>query len=89
MDLTQLRIRRLELDDTRLLFTLANGIRIDEPIQAHRLLFKAAPPQRAQWQLTDDGFGVNWPAVAPPRQTGCSTCPSCCGAGAAHARKPN
>ncbi|WP_126947689.1 DUF4375 domain-containing protein [Xanthomonas sp. BRIP62418] len=70
MDLTQLRIRRLELDDTRLLFTLANGIRIDEPIQAHRLLFKAAPPQRAQWQLTDDGFGVNWPAVAPPTADG-------------------
>ncbi|NEL42428.1 MAG: DUF2442 domain-containing protein, partial [Xanthomonas perforans] len=66
MDLTQLRIRRLELDDTRLLFTLANGIRIDEPIKAQRLLLKATPPQRAQWQLTDDGFGVNWPAVAPP-----------------------
>ncbi|RBK07145.1 DUF4375 domain-containing protein, partial [Xanthomonas oryzae pv. oryzae] len=31
MDLTHLRIRRLELDDTRLLFTLANSIRIDEP----------------------------------------------------------
>ncbi|APP86722.1 DUF4375 domain-containing protein [Xanthomonas hortorum pv. vitians] len=70
MDLTQLRIRRLELDDTRLLFTLANGIRIDEPIKAHRLLFKAAPPQRAQWQITEDGFGVNWPAVAPPTPEG-------------------
>ncbi|PPU05123.1 DMP19 family protein [Xanthomonas arboricola] len=70
MDLTQLRIRRLELDDTRLLFTLVNGIRIDEPIQAHRLLLKASPPLRAQWQLTDDGFGVNWPAVAPPTAEG-------------------
>ncbi|WP_024939509.1 DMP19 family protein [Xanthomonas arboricola] len=70
MDLTQLRIRRLELDDTRLLFTLANGIRIDEPIKAQRLLLKATPPQRAQWQLTDDGFGVNWPAVAPPTDEG-------------------
>lgn len=70
MDLTQLRIRRLELDDTRLLFTLANGIRIDEPIKAQRLLLKATPPQRAQWQFTDDGFGVNWPAVAPPTDEG-------------------
>ncbi len=70
MDLTQLRIRRLELDDTRLLFTLANGIRIDEPIKEQRLLSKATPPQRAQWQLTDDGFGVNWPAVAPPTDEG-------------------
>ncbi|MBB3761835.1 DMP19 family protein [Xanthomonas arboricola] len=70
MDLTQLRIRRLELDDTRLLFTLANGIRIDEPIKAQRLLLNATPPQRAQWQLTDDGFGVNWPAVAPPTDEG-------------------
>ncbi|KOR47789.1 hypothetical protein ADT25_04425 [Xanthomonas oryzae] len=70
MDLTHLRIRRLELDDTRLLFTLANSIRIDEPIQAHRLLFKASPPQRAQWQITEDGFGVNWPAVAPPTPEG-------------------
>lgn len=70
MDLTHLRIRRLELDDTRLLFTLANGIRIDEPIQAHRLLLKASPPQRAQWQITEDGFGVNWPAVAPPTPEG-------------------
>ncbi|MEA5125992.1 DMP19 family protein [Xanthomonas floridensis] len=70
MDLTHLRIRRLELDDTRLLFTLANGMRIDEPIQAHRLLQRAAPPQRAQWQLTDDSFGVNWPAIAPPTADG-------------------
>ncbi|MBV6885135.1 DMP19 family protein [Xanthomonas euvesicatoria] len=70
MDLTHLRIRRLELDDTRVLFTLANGIRIDEPIQAHRLLLKASPPQRTQWQITEDGFGVNWPAVAPPTAEG-------------------
>ncbi|QHG88790.1 DUF4375 domain-containing protein [Xanthomonas sp. NCPPB 1638] len=70
MDLTHLRIRRLELDDTRLLFTLANGMRIDEPIQAHRLLQRAAPPQRAQWQLTEDGYGVNWPAIAPPTADG-------------------
>ncbi|KAB7769828.1 DMP19 family protein [Xanthomonas maliensis] len=70
MDLTHLRIRRLELDDTRLLFTLANGMRIDEPIQAHRLLLRATPAQRAQWQFTDDGDGVNWPALAPPTDTG-------------------
>ncbi|MCC4601796.1 DMP19 family protein [Xanthomonas melonis] len=70
MDLTHLRIRRLELDDTRLLFTLTNGMRIDEPIQAHRLLQRAGPPQRAQWQLTEDGYGVNWPAIAPPTADG-------------------
>lgn len=70
MDLTHLRIRRLELDDTRLLFTLDNGMRIDEPIQAQRLLAKATPAQRAQWQLTDDSHGVNWPAVAPPSAQG-------------------
>ncbi|MCC4634749.1 MULTISPECIES: DUF4375 domain-containing protein [Xanthomonas] len=70
MELTHLCIRRLELDDTRLLFTLANGIRIDEPIQAHRLLLKATPPQRAHWQITEDGHGVNWPAIVPPTAEG-------------------
>ncbi|MBB5866055.1 DUF4375 domain-containing protein [Xanthomonas sp. 3058] len=76
MDLTHLRIRRLELDDTRLLFTLANGMRIDEPIQTQRLLIKASPTQRAQWQLTEDGFGVNWPAVAPPVAEGLLNMPA-------------
>ncbi len=32
LDLTHLRIRRLQLDDTRLLFTLADGMRIHAPI---------------------------------------------------------
>lgn len=70
MDLTQLRIRRLELDDTRLFFTLFNGVRIDEPIKGYLQLEQATPMQRLQWQPTEDAFGVNWPQLEDPTSEG-------------------
>lgn len=70
MELTQLRIRRLELDDSRLLFTLDNGMRVDETIQRHIRLLKASAEQRSEWQTTPDGFGVNWPGLVPPTNAG-------------------
>jgi sulfur relay (sulfurtransferase) DsrC/TusE family protein len=70
MDLTQLRIRRLELDDARLFFTLFNGVRLDEPIKGYLQLEKATPAQRLQWQPTADAFGVNWPQLEPSTPDG-------------------
>ncbi|RBG54045.1 DUF4375 domain-containing protein, partial [Xanthomonas oryzae pv. oryzae] len=29
-----------------------------------------------QWQITEDGFGVNWPAVAPPTPEGLLNMPA-------------
>ncbi len=70
MDLTQLRIRRLELDDSRLFFTLFNGVRIDEPIKGYLQLETASAAQRLQWQPTADAFGVNWPQLEAPSEEG-------------------
>lgn len=70
MDLSRLRIRRLEMDETRLLFTLVNGMRVDVLLSGYPALARAKPALCPHWQLTEDGYGVNWPDLAVPTTAG-------------------
>lgn len=70
MPLSSLRIAAITFDDTYLHLQLANGARIGEALTRTPRLQKASAAKRAQWVLTEDGLGANWPALLPAVETG-------------------
>lgn len=70
MPLSALRIVSLHFDDTHLYLQLANGQQLSGFLTQNPRLKEASDERRAQWVLTDDGFGVNWPALCPVSPTG-------------------
>ena len=52
-----LKIQSVQLQDNRLRLTLANGRVLLVPTE------KNIPEQWRDWELTDDGHGVNWPKL--------------------------
>lgn len=65
-----LRVVTVDFDDDFVLLTLADGRRTRQPLRWAPALHEADALQRAQWVLTPDGVGVNWPALLPAREEG-------------------
>lgn len=65
-----LRVATVDFDDDFVLLALADGRRTRQPLRWAPALYEADALQRAQWVLTPDGLGVNWPALLPARKKG-------------------
>lgn len=65
-----LRVATVDFDEDFVLLALADGRRTRQPLRWAPALHEADALQRAQWVLTPDGLGVNWPALLPARKEG-------------------
>jgi len=65
-----LRVTDVAFNDDFILLTLADGRRTRQPLRWAPALHEADATQRAQWVLTADGLGVNWPALLPAQERG-------------------
>ncbi len=65
-----LRVATVDFDEDFVLLALADGRRTRQPLRWAPALREADALQRAQWVLTPDGLGVNWPALLPAREEG-------------------
>lgn len=63
MDPQSNRIIGVHIDAQTIWLTLADGRKLEKPIQRHIRLEKATPEQRQQWELTDEDHGLNWSAL--------------------------
>lgn len=70
MPLSAFRIQSIHFDATHVYLQLASGAQVGEFLTRNPRLEKASAKQRAQWVLTDDGLGTNWPALSPASATG-------------------
>ena len=70
MPLSAFRIQSIHFDATHVYLQLASGAQVAEFLTRNPRLEKASAKQRAQWVLTDDGLGANWPALSPASATG-------------------
>jgi hypothetical protein len=70
MPLSAFRIQSIHFDATHVHLQLANGAQVGEFLTRNPRLEKASAKKRAQWVLTDDGLGANWPALWPASATG-------------------
>lgn len=64
------RIAEVQITDSDIVLTLRSGVVLHTPIQCYIRVEKASPDERTAWVLTDDGYGVNWPALWKPFPTG-------------------
>ncbi|QSQ18559.1 DUF4375 domain-containing protein [Myxococcus landrumensis] len=64
------RIIDVGFDEERILLHLADGRVLPLPLSGFLRVAKATPEQRLAWALTEDGRGVNWPALWPPAADG-------------------
>ncbi|MBN5050561.1 DUF4375 domain-containing protein [Stenotrophomonas maltophilia] len=67
---TDLRVTDVDFDNDFILLILADGRRTRQPLRWAPALHEADATQRAQWVLTADGLGVNWPALLPAQERG-------------------
>ncbi len=67
---TDLRVTDVAFNDDFVLLTLADGRHTRQPLRWAPALHEADATQRAQWVLTADGLGVNWPALLPAQERG-------------------
>lgn len=65
-----LRVATVDFDEDFVLLALADGRRTRQPLRWAPALHEADALQRAQWVLTPDGLGVNWPALLPAHKEG-------------------
>jgi hypothetical protein len=70
MPLSAFRIQSIHFDATHVHLQLANGAQVGEFLTRNPRLENASAKQRAQWVLTADGLGANWPALSPASATG-------------------
>lgn len=61
--LTEATIRRVEVTNETITAHLVDGRVISVPLAWSWRLSDATPAQRANWELTGDGYGVHWPDV--------------------------
>ncbi|MBJ6759148.1 DUF4375 domain-containing protein [Myxococcaceae bacterium JPH2] len=64
------RIIDVRFDEKHILLHLADGRVRATPLSALIRVDKATPEQRREWVLTEDGRGVNWPALWTPAPDG-------------------
>lgn len=64
------RITSVSIADTDIQITLANGRTLATPIRRYIRVEKATPSERLAWALTEDGHGLNWPALWAPHPQG-------------------
>lgn len=53
----------VEIDDTSLRVTLADGRELTTSVAWFPRLLGATPEQRARWELIGDGEGIRWPEI--------------------------
>lgn len=54
------RIADVQLDEDYLTLELADGRLITTPLSWYPVLEAATPEQRANWQISEGGFGLHW-----------------------------
>lgn len=64
------RIASVDVDDEHILLTLMDGRVLSTDISRYIRVEKATPQERLGWTLTEDGRGLNWPALWPPAERG-------------------
>ncbi|MFY1829608.1 DMP19 family protein [Myxococcus fulvus] len=64
------RIIDVRFDEQNLLLRLTDGRVLSLRYGGYIRIHKATPEQRREWVLTEDGRGVNWPALWPPAPEG-------------------
>ncbi|HCB07326.1 MAG TPA: hypothetical protein DEQ43_24270 [Nocardioides bacterium] len=72
-EMSQYRIAEVAVTETDVELTLANGVRLAEPIRRYVRLEQAEPAQRQRWALTEDEHGVNWPGLVESTTSGVVT----------------
>ena len=63
-------ISGVQITDSDIVLSLHNGDTLSTPIQRYIRVEKALPVERTEWELTEDGYGVNWPQLWKPFPTG-------------------
>ncbi|HZP94264.1 MAG TPA: DUF2442 domain-containing protein [Burkholderiales bacterium] len=53
----------VEVNDSAVHFTLADGREISAPLEWFPRLRDASPAQRRKWRLIGKGVGVHWPEI--------------------------
>lgn len=54
---------RVEITDTHMRVSLADGRTLEVPLEWFPRLRDAAPADRRVWRLIGDGQGIHWPAL--------------------------
>ncbi|MGG4605288.1 DUF4375 domain-containing protein [Paenalcaligenes sp. Me131] len=63
-------IAEVQITESDIVLNLHNGSTLSTPIQRYIRVEKASPAERTGWELTEDGYGVNWPQLWKPFPTG-------------------
>jgi hypothetical protein len=63
-------ISEVQITESDIVLSLHNGSTLSTPIQRYIRVEKASPAERLKWELTEDGYGVNWPQLWKPFPTG-------------------
>lgn len=64
------RISEVQITKNDIVLTLQSGAVLHTPIQRYIRVEKASLTERTEWELTEDGYGVNWPQLWKPFPTG-------------------
>jgi hypothetical protein len=60
---TDARATQVEVDESSLLVTLADGRVVSTPLEWFPRLRDATPGQRANWRLIGPGIGIHWEEI--------------------------
>ncbi len=57
------RVSDVRFDDHTIIVDLMDGRTISVPLAYYPRLLRAAPEQRAGWEIAGGGYGIHWPEL--------------------------